>query len=85
MSDWTWLEKEILPHLSSFDKPEEVTEFVTTKVESLLAAMTLTSNPKDEEKPKDSETLAYQHASEKFHKFFKVGHDDKLVTKMRQF
>ena len=77
LKDWEWLEKNCLGTLGSFETAEEATEFVSIKIESLLAA-----NRSDHisESIEDSESLPYKTASEKFHRLFNVGKEDKLVS-----
>ncbi len=62
--------------MADFETPQEVTEYVLVKIESLVAV----------EKAKlaaacvdDAESMPYKNASEKFHRLFNVGGEDKLV------
>ncbi len=76
LSDWHWLEHELLPTLTEFESPQEVTDFVLVKVDSLVA---MERARMDAASVDDAESLPYKNASEKFHRLFSVGSEDKLV------
>ena len=44
LSDWVWLETELLPILAEFDSPDDATEFVSVKINSLLAVIESSSH-----------------------------------------
>ena len=80
LADWHWLEKELLVTLTSQTvTPDEATEFVKAKIESLLALQK--ANTEAEVCLEDRESLPYKAASERFHRLFNVGEEDKLVIK----
>ena len=66
--------------LSTFETAEEATDFVTIKIKSLMAVSQADAITGSIE---DSESLSYKTASDKFHRLFNVGRDDKLVSKDR--
>ena len=82
LKDWRWLEVNILSTLDSFECSGQATDFVTVKIESVLTVTRgegAGSGSSLAETLEDSESLPYKTASEKFHRLFNVGQDDKLV------
>jgi len=45
LEDWSWIEKNLLATLSTFDDEDQVTEFVCCKVQSLVAYNRPSENP----------------------------------------
>ncbi len=64
--------------LSDLHDAAEATNYVTTKIESLLAIDRAENPP--EASVEDSESLPYKSASERFHRLFTVGPEEKLVS-----
>lgn len=73
MSNWEWLEKNIVPSLVSFDSEDELKNFVTCKVESLVAQ-------KNFDTVQDLESFQYKVASVKFSRLFNMPEEEKLVN-----
>ena len=94
LSDWLWLEKELLPTLADFENPDDATEFVSVKINSLLAVVESSSHlPAGSEdlgaahpnRPpraaEDKESVPYKAAQDRFHRnFSSVPKDEKIVT-----
>ena len=93
LSDWVWLEKELLPILAEFDSPDDATEFVSVKINSLLAVIESSSHlpagsnvmgagePSRPPRAGDSkESIPYRAAQDRFHRnFSSVPKDEKIV------
>jgi len=82
LSDWAWLERELMPKVINFETSTETTEFIIGKIASVVA-----SNQQDDleasstqENQDSSESTGYKAASEKFHRLFTVPQDEKLVS-----
>ena len=92
LSDWQYLEKELLPTLADFENPEEVTEYVTVKIKSILTAAKDPGKLSNTAIPastmagvqaislEDAESMPYKSASDRFHRYFPACHDEKLVS-----
>ena len=94
LSDWVWLEKELLPILAEFDSPDDATEFITVKVNSLLAVIESSSHlppglnetgaaePTRPPRAGDSkESIPHRAAQDRFHRnFTSVSKDEKIVS-----
>ena len=94
LSDWVWLEKEMLPILAEFDNPDDATEFITVKINSLLAVIESSSHlppglnetgaaePTRPPRAGDSkESIPYRAAQDRFHRnFTSVPKDEKIVS-----
>ncbi|XP_050726567.1 TBC1 domain family member 9-like isoform X2 [Eriocheir sinensis] len=74
--NWTWLERNLMSILATFDQDEDVTDFVRCKIESLVANST-TADPLSTADP-DSET--FKAVSYKFRKLFNMPEGEKLVN-----
>ncbi|XP_054270034.1 TBC1 domain family member 9 isoform X2 [Macrosteles quadrilineatus] len=72
--DWEWLQ-ENLDCLSSFEKEEDVTEFVCCKINSMIA-----NHQNEAIAFEDEETKAFKNASSKFRRTFNLPVEDKLVS-----
>ncbi|ROT65050.1 putative TBC1 domain family member 9 isoform X1 [Penaeus vannamei] len=73
---WEWLERNLMSILATFDKDEDITDFVRCKVESLVANSTII-DPQNTPDP-DSET--FKAVSFKFKKLFNMPDGEKLVN-----
>ncbi|XP_063602227.1 TBC1 domain family member 9-like [Penaeus indicus] len=73
---WEWLERNLMSILATFDKDEDITDFVRCKVESLVANSTII-DPQNTPDP-DSET--FKAVSFKFKKLFNMPEGEKLVN-----
>ena len=95
LSDWFWLEKELLPTLADFDNPDDASEFVSVKINSLLAVVESSSHlPPGSEgemgaaqpnRPlraaEDKESVSYKAAQDRFRRnFSSVPKEEKLVS-----
>ncbi len=84
LADWRWLEAEVLPQLDAFDDPAECTEYVSVKVNSKmaldLAEIGRAGGHAGGATVEDAESMPYRTASDKFHKLFTVGGEEKLVS-----
>lgn len=74
--NWVWLERNLMSILATFDKDEDVTDFVRCKIESLVANNTV-ADPLNTPDP-DSET--FKAVSFKFRKLFNMPEGEKLVN-----
>ncbi|XP_063851572.1 TBC1 domain family member 9-like isoform X1 [Scylla paramamosain] len=74
--NWAWLERNLMSILATFDKDEDVTDFVRCKIESLVANNTI-ADPLNTPDP-DSET--FKAVSFKFRKLFNMPEGEKLVN-----
>uniref|UniRef100_A0A1B6C1U8 Rab-GAP TBC domain-containing protein n=1 Tax=Clastoptera arizonana TaxID=38151 RepID=A0A1B6C1U8_9HEMI len=72
--DWEWLQQN-LDCLGSFDKEEDVTEFVCVKINSIIA-----STYADNMSIEDEETKSFKAATAKFRRLFNMPIEDKLVS-----
>lgn len=73
LQDWDWLFANVCETLHSFDEDEDITEFVTCKIESIIA-----SNQEIEVEDEDSK--AFKLTSDKFQRLFGLQKDEKLVN-----
>ena len=94
LSDWIWLEKELLPILADFDSPDDATEFVSVKINSLLAVIESSlhlppgSSDLGAAEPNrppraghNNESLSNKAAQDRFHRnFSSVPKNEKLVS-----
>ena len=75
LSDWSWLESELVTVLDRFESAEEVTEFVTGKIASIVASNSSV------ESTDVVESNSYKAARTKLQRLFSIGSDsDKLVS-----
>ncbi|XP_050666505.1 TBC1 domain family member 9 isoform X2 [Leptidea sinapis] len=70
--DWVWLFENVSPTLHSFDKEEEVTEFVLCKINSVIATA-------QDIFTEDEDTITYNNVDYEFHQRFNLPKDEKLV------
>ena len=94
LTDWGWLEKELLPTLADFDNPDDATEFVSVKINSLLAVIESSSHlppgsdgmgaAEPNRPPRtgdEKESLSVRTAQERFHRnFSSVPRSEKIVS-----
>ncbi|XP_045619389.2 TBC1 domain family member 9 isoform X2 [Procambarus clarkii] len=74
--NWVWLERNLMSILATFDKDEDVTDFVRCKIESLVAN-SIVLDPHNTPDP-DSDT--FKAISFKFKKLFNMPEGEKLVN-----
>ncbi|XP_026461248.1 TBC1 domain family member 9-like [Ctenocephalides felis] len=72
--DWQWIFENISETLTSFDKENEVTDYVLCKIHAMVAT---TQEPVQIE---DEDTKAFRATAEKFHKLFGIPAEEKLVN-----
>ncbi|XP_060800380.1 TBC1 domain family member 9 isoform X2 [Amyelois transitella] len=70
--DWQWLFDNICPTLHSFDKEEDVTDFVCCKINSLIATV-------QDNITEDEDTITYKNVDNEFHQRFGMPKEEKLV------
>ncbi|KAM3963454.1 TBC1 domain family member 8/9 [Aphomia sociella] len=70
--DWQWLLDNVCSTLHSFDKEEDVTEFVCCKINSIIAT-------EQENYIEDEDTIMYKNVDNEFHQRFGMPNDEKLV------
>lgn len=75
VKDWEWLENNIMLTLSSFDKDEDLENFVRCKIESLY-----TSLQEEVLIPDDEDTKNFKSSSHQFQKMFNMPVEEKLVN-----
>ncbi|KAJ8968056.1 hypothetical protein NQ314_002495 [Rhamnusium bicolor] len=73
LKDWEWLFSNVCETLHSFDSEEDITEFVTCKIESVIAT-------RQEVEVEDEDTKSFKITSEKFLRLFGLPKDEKLVN-----
>ena len=75
MTDWAWLEEEMVAVLDKFETPADITDFVTGKVASIVASNSTT------ETAEAGESESYKAARSKVQKLFNICMDsDRLVS-----
>ncbi|XP_053625119.1 TBC1 domain family member 9 isoform X2 [Plodia interpunctella] len=70
--DWQWLFDNVCPTLHSFDKEEDITDFVCCKINSIIAT-------EQENITEDEDTLTYKNVDNEFHQRFGMPKEEKLV------
>ncbi|XP_033221070.1 TBC1 domain family member 9 isoform X2 [Belonocnema kinseyi] len=75
LKDWKWLNENLLDTLKSFENEEDVTNFVCTKIQSVIANNVPDNQFADEEDPQAFKTVSF-----KFRQLFNLPVDDKLVN-----
>uniref|UniRef100_A0AC34RAX6 Uncharacterized protein n=1 Tax=Panagrolaimus sp. JU765 TaxID=591449 RepID=A0AC34RAX6_9BILA len=75
LSDWKWLETNILPTLASFDNEEDVRRFVLTKIEGLCSLQDASGSF-----PDDNDHISNHAVIHRFHKLFELPPTEKLVN-----
>ncbi|KAJ8917673.1 hypothetical protein NQ315_005120 [Exocentrus adspersus] len=73
LQDWEWLFSNVSETLHSFDCEEDITDFVTCKIESVIAT-------RHEVEVEDEDTKSFKVTSEKFLRLFGLPKDEKLVN-----
>lgn len=73
LTEWTWLEQNLVTTLASFDNNEDSREFVKCKIESLLATQ-------ETKQPEDDDSIQFKGAAKKFYKLFSMPTEEKLVN-----
>ena len=76
MADWSWLERDLVSVLDRFETPDEVTDFVTGKISSIVA-----TNLPVTDSAEVNETSDFRTARAKMAKLFNLSLEtDKLVS-----
>ena len=76
LQDWQWLEADLVSVLDRFESPDEVTDFVTGKISSIVA-----SHLPGQDSAEVSESSGYRTARAKIAKLFNLSLEtDKLVS-----
>ncbi|XP_066146218.1 TBC1 domain family member 9 isoform X1 [Euwallacea fornicatus] len=71
--DWEWLFTNVCETLHAFENEEDITEFVTCKIESVIAA-------NQEQEVEDKDSKSFKIISDKFQRLFGLARDEKLVN-----
>ncbi|KAG7166769.1 TBC1 domain family member 9-like, partial [Homarus americanus] len=74
--NWAWLERNLMSILATFDKDEDVSDFVRCKIESLVANSIVT----DPHNTPDPDSDTFKAISFKFKKLFNMPEGEKLVN-----
>lgn len=74
LKDWEWLFANVSYTLHSFENDEDITEFVTCKIESVIAANQEIDNVEDED------SKSFKVTCDKFQRLFGLQKDEKLVN-----
>ncbi|KAG5898216.1 hypothetical protein JTB14_005595 [Gonioctena quinquepunctata] len=73
LEDWEWLFSNVCETLHSFDNEDDIIEFVTCKIESVIAT-------RHEAEVDDEDTTSFKVTSQKFQRLFSLPKDEKLVN-----
>nr|XP_023016263.1 TBC1 domain family member 9 [Leptinotarsa decemlineata]XP_023016265.1 TBC1 domain family member 9 [Leptinotarsa decemlineata] len=73
LQDWNWLFSNVCETLHSFDSEDDIIEFVTCKIESVIAT-------RHEAEIDDEDTTSFKVKSQKFQRLFDLPADEKLVN-----
>ncbi|XP_050310363.1 TBC1 domain family member 9 isoform X2 [Anthonomus grandis grandis] len=73
LQDWEWLFTNVCETLHSFESEEDITEFVSCKIESVIAS-------KQEAEVEDEDSKSFKLTSDKFQRLFGLPKDEKLVN-----
>ncbi|XP_017769270.1 PREDICTED: TBC1 domain family member 9 isoform X2 [Nicrophorus vespilloides] len=74
LADWEWLLANVSETLGSFDKEDDITDFVKCKVESVLATT------QEGHEVDDEDTKRFKATADKFSRIFCIGREEKLVN-----
>ncbi|CAG9864874.1 unnamed protein product [Phyllotreta striolata] len=80
MDDWNWLFGNVSETLHCFDNEEEITEFVSCKIESVIATRQNVEVEVFNFLTSDEDTTSFKVTTEKFHRLFQLSRDEKLVN-----
>lgn len=81
MSNWAWLNKQLKPTLACFDDPNEATNYVKCKIESLVAQNISQHQAKIVQNGHlPAESFEFRSMSQKLIKLFDLPSDEKLVN-----
>lgn len=81
LNNWTWLDKQLKPTLACFDDPNEATNYVKCKIESLVAQNLSQHQAKISENGHlPAESFEFRSMSHKLIKMFNLPSDEKLVN-----
>ncbi|XP_974316.4 TBC1 domain family member 9 isoform X2 [Tribolium castaneum] len=73
LKDWDWLFNNVSATLHCFDTEDEITDFVTCKIESVIAT-------RQEVDVEDEDSKSFKVTSDKFIRLFGLSKDEKLVN-----
>ncbi|XP_076068621.1 TBC1 domain family member 8/9 isoform X2 [Oratosquilla oratoria] len=74
--NWQWLERNLMPVLATFEKDDDITDFVRCKIESLVANNAMI----DPQNAPDMDSDAFRSISFKFRMLFNMPEGEKLVN-----
>lgn len=80
LSNWSWLDKQLKPTITCFDDPNEATNYVKCKIESLVAQNICQHQARCNDGHLPAESFEFRSASQKFIKLFELASDEKLVN-----
>ncbi|KAF5278381.1 hypothetical protein FQA39_LY05870 [Lamprigera yunnana] len=73
VKDWEWLFNNVYETLKTFDNEEDITDFVSCKIESIIAV-------RQDQDVEDEDTSTFRRTCDKFHRLFVMPKDEKLVN-----
>ncbi|KAK5644832.1 hypothetical protein RI129_006132 [Pyrocoelia pectoralis] len=71
--DWDWLFNNVYETLRTFDNEDDITDFVSCKIESIIAV-------RQDQDVDDDDTKTFKATCDKFHRLFIIPNDEKLVN-----
>lgn len=80
LSNWSWLDKQLKQTLACFDDPNEATNYVKCKIESLVAQNISQHQARGTGGHMPAESYEFRSVSLKFIKLFEIPSDEKLVN-----
>lgn len=80
LNNWAWLDKQLKPTLACFDDPNEATNYVRCKIESLVAQNISQHQARGCDGHLPAESFEFRSVSQKFIKLFELPSDEKLVN-----
>ncbi|XP_050504861.1 TBC1 domain family member 9 isoform X1 [Diabrotica virgifera virgifera] len=73
LEDWEWLFANVSETLHSFDNEDDITDFVSCKIESVIAT-------RQNVEIEDEDTKSFKSTTDKYHSLFQLPLDEKLVN-----
>ncbi|KAF5307076.1 hypothetical protein FQR65_LT07135 [Abscondita terminalis] len=73
VKDWEWLFNNVYETLKTFDNEDDIYDFVTCKIESIIAV-------RQDQDVDDEDTSAFKRTCDKFNRLFVMPKDEKLVN-----
>lgn len=80
LSNWSWLDLHLKTTLACFDDPNEATNYVKCKIESLVAQNISQHQARGADGLLPAESFEFRSMSQKFIKLFELPSDEKLVN-----